>query len=82
MVKSEILSMAIREQVKVRFLYGFNEVVLDPYFILFEEDGTKAIYGMSSGSDDLRRFSCGKMANIKLLELHFQPIVPVSPSYN
>lgn len=82
MVKSEILSMAIKEQVKVRFLYGLNEIILDPYFILFEEDGTKAIYGMSAGGGDLRRYSCKKMANIKLLTMHFQPIVPVSPSYN
>lgn len=82
MAKSEILSMAVREQVKVKFLYGLNEVVLDPYFILFEEDGTKAIYGKSSNEGDLRRYSCKKMANIRLLKMHFNPVIPVSPSYN
>ncbi|MCE1187707.1 MAG: hypothetical protein LWX56_01090 [Ignavibacteria bacterium] len=82
MIKTEILTKAITEQVQVRFYYGLNEVVMDPYFILFEEDGTKAIYGMTAGNCALRRFSFKKIANIRLLPLHFEPIVPVSPSFN
>lgn len=73
---------AIQNKVQIRFLYGWREVVLDPYFILFEEDGTKAIYGMSSDSGSLCKFSFRKMLNIKLLSMHFNPVVPVSPSYN
>ena len=83
MAKSELFSQAIKDRTKVRFYYELREVILDPYFIFTEEDGTKAIYGKSFNNSKLNKFDFERIVNIRLLPLqHFIPVVPVSPSLN
>lgn len=83
MSKSDIFSHAIQERVKVRFYYGLKEYILDPYFIFYEEDGTKALYGKSNRRDEPMKFDFEKIANIRVLKLErYIPEIPTSPFLN
>ena len=83
MIKSELFSQAIKERRQVRFYYQLKEVILDPYFIFVEDDGTKALYGKSFTSSKLNKFDYERIVNIRLLPFqNFTPIFPVSPILN
>ncbi len=77
-MKSEIFSLAINNRNSVRFLYGVNEVLLDPYYITREINGQKYLYGRIYKSSEIKKFEYIKIANIKVLkELRFSPIIPI-----
>ncbi len=77
-MKSEIFSFAINNRNSVRFLYGLNEVVLDPYFISREINGQKYLYGRIYKSSQIKKFEYKKIANIKvMMGLKFSPIIPL-----
>jgi predicted DNA-binding transcriptional regulator YafY len=82
-MKSEIFSQAIKEGRSVRFYYQLREVIIDPYFIFTEEDGTKALYGRSYSTSRFNKFDFERIVNIRLLPLReVKPIMPVSPLLN
>ncbi len=82
-MKSEIFSQAIKEGRSLRFYYQLKEIILDPYFIFTEEDGTKALYGKSYSTSRLTKFDFERIVNIRLLPLReVKPIMPVSPLLN
>jgi hypothetical protein len=77
-MKSEIFSSAIHNRNKIKFLYGLNEVLLDPYYISREMGGRKVIYGRMYNSSEIRKFEFKKITNIKVLEnKKFSPIIPI-----
>jgi hypothetical protein len=77
-MKSEIFSSAIHNRNKVSFLYGLNEVLLDPYYITKEKNGKKVIYGRAFNSCEVKKFEYKKIANIKVIkEAKFSPIIPI-----
>jgi len=77
-MKSEIFSAAINKRNKIRFLYGMNEIILDPYFISKEKNGKKIIYGRISSSSEIRKFEYERISNIKILNgIKFSPIIPI-----
>jgi hypothetical protein len=82
-MKSEIFSEAIRNRNRIRFFYGFNEMIIDPYFISTSTDGSKVIYGKSLTSSEIKEYSYKKIVNIRILDdSHFTPIIPLIPIYN
>jgi len=79
-MKTEIFSTAIRNRNSVRFLYGLNEVFIEPYYIKTERNGSKVIYGKISHSSQIQKFSYSKIANIKVMDKkRFSPVIQVSP---
>ena len=77
-MKSEIFSLAIYNRNKVSFLYGLNEVLLDPYYISREQNGKKVIYGRAFNQSEVRKFEYKKIANIKIIkDAKFSPIIPI-----
>jgi tricorn protease-like protein len=77
-MKSEIFSSAIYNRNKIKFLYGLNEIVLDPYYISREISGRKVIYGKMYNSCEIKRFEYQKISNIKVIEnKKFSPIIPI-----
>lgn len=77
-MKSEIFSFAIHNRNQVRFLYGLNEVLIEPYYISQEKTGKKFIYGRVSGSNEVKRFNYESIVNIKVLNrVKFSPIIPI-----
>ncbi len=78
-MKTEIFSSAINSRNKIKFLYGMNEVLLDPYFISREKSGKKVIYGKIFNSNEIKMFEYVRISNIKVLyNIKFSPIIPIT----
>ena len=83
MYKSEIFEQAMKNRMKIRFYYDLREEVIYPYFIITEEDGTKAIYGKSKKDKKVKKYDYKRIVNIKLLpNEHFIPMIPISTLFN
>ncbi len=77
-MKSEIFSTAINNRNKIKFLYGMNEILIDPYYISKERNGKKVIYGKLFNSSEIKKFEYEKISNIKILNnLRFSPVIPI-----
>ncbi len=77
-MKTEIFTSAIYNRNKIRFIYGLNEILLDPYYISRERNGKKVIYGRMFNSSEIRKFEYQKISNIKVLKnIRFTPIIPI-----
>jgi hypothetical protein len=77
-MKTEIFETAIKNRNRLSFLYGLNEVLIEPYYITMEKSGSKVIYGKVYQSSEIKKFNYCKIANIKVLEKKkFSPIIPI-----
>lgn len=65
-MKTKIFSEAISNRNQIRFLYGVNEVILEPYYITRDKNGKKVIYGRVLNSSEIKKFEYGLIANIKV----------------
>jgi hypothetical protein len=82
-MKSEIFSKAIFNRNQIKFLYGLNEVVLDPYYISLEKTGKKVIYGRVYNSSEVKKFEYERIANIKVIKnVKFSPVIPILQMVN
>lgn len=82
-MKSLLFTSAIINRNRVKFLYGLNEMVLEPYYICRNKTGKKVLYGKINGSNQIKSFEYEKMSNIKILAFEkFSPIIPIMPLYN
>lgn len=77
-MKTEIFQSAIGKRNKLRFLYGVDEVTVEPYCISFNKSGGKVLYGRVNGSNEIRKFEYKSICNIKVLDFNkFSPIIPI-----
>lgn len=77
-MKSEIFSTAITNRNQIRFLYGLNEVVVDPYYITKEKSGKKVLYGRVLRSSEIKKFDYDRIVNIKVMnKVKFTPLIPI-----
>lgn len=82
-MKSEIFYYAIQKRNKIKFLYGLEEIVLEPYYISYDKSGNKVIYGKPYYSNHIKKYEYKKIANIKVLNnFRFSPIIPIIPWVN
>ncbi|RPI75332.1 MAG: hypothetical protein EHM47_02905 [Ignavibacteriales bacterium] len=82
-MKTEIFASAIYNRNKIKFLYGLNEVLLEPYYIMKDKSGRKVIYGRTNNSNEVKKFEFSRIANIKVLNApRFSPIIRVSGLIN
>jgi len=82
-MKTEIFSSAIYNRNKIRFIYGLDEVLLEPYYIMREKSGKKVVYGRANNSNEVKKFEFNRIANIKVLgTARFSPIIRVSRLIN
>lgn len=73
-MKTEIFSKAISNREQIQFLYGTNEVVLEPYYITKDKSGRKVIYGRVLNSSEIKKFEYSMIANIKVFsDKRFSP---------
>jgi hypothetical protein len=80
-MKSFLFSKAIINRNRIRFLYGLEEVILEPYFISRNKFGKKVLYGKTFGSNEIKIFEYDKMCNIKVFDFErFSPVIPIIPS--
>ncbi len=77
-MKTEIFISAINNRNRLKFLYGLNEITIDPYFVTKDKNGIKVIYGRLNNSSEVKRFEYKKISNIKVLNKgKFTPIIPI-----
>lgn len=79
-MKSDIFSSAINNRNRVKFLYGLNEIVLEPYYITLNTFGKKVIFGRVNNTSEVKMFEYDRIFNIKILNFNrFSPIIPIMP---
>ena len=82
-MKSEIFQSAIKTRKRIRFLYGLDEVILEPYYISNDKRGRKVLYGRVNGSHEIRKFEYKQICNIKVLNINkFSPIIPILSAWH
>ncbi len=82
-MKSLLFSTAIINRNRVKFLYGFSEIILEPYYVNRNKIGKKVLYGKVIDSNEIKMFEYEKICNIKILPRDkFSPIIPIIPRYN
>ncbi len=82
-MKSIFFTSAIINRNRVKFLYGLNEITLEPYYICRNKTGKKVLYGKINGLNEIKSFEYEKISNIKILGFEkFSPIIPIMPLYN
>jgi len=78
-MKTDIFIQAIRKRNNLRFLYGLQEVNLEPYYITKDRSGKKVIYGRLKNTNEIRKFEYDKIANIRIIEsFRFSPRIPIN----
>jgi len=65
-MKTQIFSEAISNRNQIKFLYGFDEVLLEPYYIAKDKLGKKVLYGRVTNSSEIKKFKYSFIANIKV----------------
>ncbi len=82
-MKSLLFTSAIINRNRVKFLYNFQEVILEPYYISRNKTGKKVLYGKIGNSNEIKIFEYDKMCNIKVFVYEkFSPVIPIIPSLN
>jgi len=77
-MKTDIFINAIRKRNNLRFLYGLQEILIEPYYITREKSGKKVIYGKLKTINEIRKFEYDKIANIRVMESYkFSPVIPI-----
>jgi hypothetical protein len=78
-MKTDIFILAIRNRKNLQFLYGLQEINLEPYYITKNSSGKKVIYGRLRSTNEIRKFEYNKIANIRILEsIRFSPLIPIN----
>ena len=79
-MKSDIFLNAIRKRNNLKFLYGLQEILLEPYYITRNRSGRKVIYGRVKKTKEIKMFEYDKISNIKIIDkLRFSPLIPITP---
>jgi len=82
-MKSLLFRSAIINRNRVKFLYGSQEVNLEPYYIARNKSGKKVLYGKLSSTNEIRMFEYERMSNIKIFSFEkFSPVIPIIPRFN
>ena len=78
-MKTDIYIRAIRNRQYLKFLYGLNEIMIEPYYVTRSKEGKKVIYGRLKSTNEIRKFDYDKIANIKVVESYkFSPLIPIN----
>ncbi len=78
-MKTDIFIQAIRNRNNLQFLYGLQEINLEPYYITKNRSGKKVIYGRLRNTNEIRKFEYDKIANIRIIEsFRFSPRIPIN----
>ena len=78
-MKTDIFIQAIKNRNNLQFLYGLQEVNLEPYYIARSSSGKKVIYGRIRSTNEIKKFEYEKIANIRIVEsFKFTPRIPIT----
>ena len=78
-MKTDIFIQAIRNRKNLQFLYGLQEVNLEPYYISKNTFGRKVIYGRLRSTNEIKKFEYNRISNIRIIEsFRFSPLIPIN----
>jgi hypothetical protein len=78
-MKTDIFIQAMRKRNNLRFLYGLQEINLEPYYLAKNKSGKKVIYGRLRNTNEIKKFEYDKIANIRIIEsFRFSPRIPIN----
>jgi predicted DNA-binding transcriptional regulator YafY len=78
-MKTDIFIQAIRKRNNLQFLYGLQEINIEPYYITKNRSGKKVIYGRLRNKNEIRKFEYDKIANIRIIDsVRFSPRIPIN----
>ena len=79
-MKTDIFLSAIINRRNLRFIYGFKEILIEPYYLSREKNGKKIIYGRIKRTNEIKKFEYEKISNIRVLDkVRFSPLIPIIP---
>ncbi len=79
-MKTEIFRDAIKNRSKIRFYYGLQKWIVEPYYVAKDKNGNKVLYAKVSSTSEVKKFDFRKMANIKVFDNYkFSPVIPIIP---
>ena len=79
-MKTDIFLSAIISRRNLRFIYGFKEILIEPYYLSREKNGKKIIYGRIKRTNEIKKFEYEKISNIRVLDkVRFSPLIPIIP---
>lgn len=78
-MKTDIFIQAIRNRHYLQFLYGLEQIDIEPYYIAKNKSGRKIIYGRVRNTNEVKKFEYNKIANIRVVNsFRFSPRIPIS----
>lgn len=78
-MKTDIFKQAIQNRNYLKFLYGLEQIDIEPYYIARNKYGRKIIYGRIKNTNEVRKFEYNKIANIRIVNsFRFSPIIPIN----
>lgn len=79
-MKTEIFNSAIKNRNRLKFLYGLDEILIEPYYLTIERTAQKLFMEKFLIRSQIKKFNFSKIANIKVLDKkRFCPIIPIIP---
>jgi hypothetical protein len=82
-MKTQKFSEAINKRTCVRFFYGAQEMIVEPYMISYDKFGRKILYGRRRESDAIVKYEYRYISNIRVLTgERFAPAIPILPLYS
>ena len=79
-MKTDIFLSAIINRRNLRFIYGFKEILIEPYYLSREKNGKKIIYGRIKRTNEIKKFEYERISNIRVLDkVRFSPLIPIIP---
>jgi len=79
-MKSNIFLNAIRSRNLLKFLYGLEETCIEPYYISYNKEGRKVIYGRVNSTKEIKKFEFDRIVNIRIINTKkFSPVIPIIP---
>ncbi len=82
-MKTLLFSTAIFNRNRVQFLYGMNQIILEPYYVSRNKNGKKVLFGKLDNSSEIKMFEYNRMFNIRILSSNkFSPIIPIIAVFN
>ncbi len=78
-MKTDIFIQAIRKRNNLQFLYGLQQMNIEPYYISKNKFGKKILYGRIKNTNEIRKFEYNKIANIRIINsIKFSPLIPIN----
>jgi hypothetical protein len=80
--RDEIIKIAIKNRTRIRFRYGINSIIVEPYFYKQNNSGKQTLYGRIVSKNEIGKFDFDKIIDVTTFNRRkFSPIIPITQLY-